>query len=181
MESSSSIFQRIDQKTIKIYFSVYPKFPAITFLSWKFSNFIPKVQLKGFQKVFSFSVLFESHSFIFVNLKKSREYFKKLYIQIVDFGYSYRFHPFPINKFERFEIYEIPKFCGEMSWRCLASELRLNAKTNEFLSSFIWNVVRKDTLVIIMQFRDVRCTIHLPLIIEIKITNLVNQISSIFY
>jgi hypothetical protein len=30
-----------------------------------------------------------------------------------------------------------------MNWRCLASELRLNPKTIEFLSSFIRNVVRK--------------------------------------
>jgi hypothetical protein len=32
----------------------------------------------------------------------------------------------------------------EMGWRYLASELRLNTKTVEILSSFIRNVVRKD-------------------------------------
>jgi hypothetical protein len=50
--------------------------------------------------------------------------------------WRYRFQPFLINKFERLDSYEILKFCGEMSWRCLASELRLNAKTIKFLSSF---------------------------------------------
>jgi hypothetical protein len=80
----------------------------------------------------------------FVNLKKSRHYFRKLYIQIVDFCNSFRFQPFPINKFERLDSYEILKFCGEMNWTCLASELRLNAKTIEFLSSFYRNVVRDD-------------------------------------
>ncbi len=81
---------------------------------------------------------------IFVDLKKSRQYFRKLYIQIVDFCNSYRSQPFPINKFERLDSYEILKFCGEMNWRCLASEQGLNAKTIEFLSSFFRNVVRED-------------------------------------
>jgi hypothetical protein len=65
-------------------------------------------------------------------------------MQIVDFCNSYRFQPFPIDKFERLDSYKILKFCGEMSWRCLALELGLNTKTIEFLSSFFRNVVRED-------------------------------------
>jgi hypothetical protein len=59
-------------------------------------------------------------------------------MQIVDFCNIYRFQPFPINKFERLDSYEILKFCREMIWRCLASELGLNAKTIEFLSCFFF-------------------------------------------
>jgi hypothetical protein len=64
-------------------------------------------------------------------------------------GYSDKIQIF-FQHFGRFS--KILKFCGEISWECLASELRLNAKTIAFLFSFVQNVVRDDQF----QFLDLR-------------------------
>ncbi len=62
----------------------------------------------------------------------------------IKFTKIYRFHPISINKFERLDSQEILKFCEEMSWRSMSSELRLWPETIAFSSSFIGVVVRED-------------------------------------
>jgi hypothetical protein len=101
-------------------------------------NFAPKrkVYSDEIQIFFLFNGQFSK---IFVNLRKSKHYFRK---HIVDFCKSYRFYPFSTKNFERLDSNEILKFCVKMSWRWLASELQLKPKRIQFLFSFLRNVVK---------------------------------------
>ncbi len=81
--------------------NIFGKFPKLRPRD-PFKLAIPGLKIKGYHgKIQIFFQRNGQFSEIFLNFRKSRNYFGKLYIQIIDFHKSHRFYPFPINELER--------------------------------------------------------------------------------